>query len=108
MPPFSPARRTHGDATGMIHPQNDRTSFGTLSRVAVAMNELIADLRAETADLERFLWPSAWEVPTPAEGWTVRDQISHLAWFDEAAVRAVTTPEAFRAEVREALAQGLD
>lgn len=72
------------------------------------MNVLIEDLRAETADLERFLVPSAWEVPTPAEGWAVRDQISHLAWFDEAAARAVTTPDAFRDEVRELIARGLD
>lgn len=97
-----------GAATGVIRPLLNRTSFSTLSRVAVSMNVLIGDLRAETADLERFLAPSAWEVPTPAEGWAVRDQISHLAWFDEAAVRAVTTPEAFRAEIREVLARGLD
>ena len=64
------------------------------------MDVLISDLRDETADLERFLGPGGWDTPTPAEGWTVRDQIVHLAWFDDAAVRAVTSPEEFRAEVR--------
>jgi uncharacterized protein (TIGR03084 family) len=76
--------------------------------MGVEMDVLISDLRAETADLERLLGPDVWDVPTPAEGWTVRDQITHLAWFDEAAVRAVTTPEAFRGEAREATAGGLD
>jgi uncharacterized protein (TIGR03084 family) len=92
----------------MIHAQQHRTALGTLLHVAVAMDVLISDLRAESADLERFLGPEVWDVPTPAEGWTVRDQIVHLAWFDDAAVRAVTAPEAFRAEVREAVAGGLD
>lgn len=72
------------------------------------MGELLADLRAETADLERLLRPGGWDAPTPAEGWTVRDQITHLAWFDDAAVRAATRPAAFRAEVREMIAGGLD
>jgi uncharacterized protein (TIGR03084 family) len=72
------------------------------------MDVLIGDLRAETADLERLLTPDAWDVPTPACGWDVRDQIAHLAWFDDAAVRAATMPEEFRAELREALAGGLD
>jgi uncharacterized protein (TIGR03084 family) len=75
-------------------------SFCTLSCVAVAMDVLTSDLRDETADLERLLEPGGWDVPTPAEGWTVRDQIVHLAWSDDAAVRAVTEPEAFREEVR--------
>ena len=44
----------------------------------VSMDELIADLRAETADLERLLRPGVWDLPTPAEGWSVRDQITHL------------------------------
>ncbi len=72
------------------------------------MDVLIGDLREETADLERFLAPRVWEVPTPADGWAVRDQITHLAWFDDAAVRAVTTPGAFREEVRRAMEQHLD
>jgi uncharacterized protein (TIGR03084 family) len=72
------------------------------------MDVLISDLRDETADLARFLGPGAWDVPTPAEGWAVRDQIAHLAWFDEAAVRALTAPAEFRAEVREGAARGLD
>jgi uncharacterized protein (TIGR03084 family) len=72
------------------------------------MDMLINDLSAETADLDRLLELGAWDVPTPAAGWAVRDQVAHLAWFDEAAVRAVATPEAFRGEVREATERGLD
>jgi uncharacterized protein (TIGR03084 family) len=76
--------------------------------MGVPMDVLISDLSAETADLDRLLDPGAWDVPTPAEGWAVRDQVAHLAWFDEAATRAVATPEAFRVEVREVTARGLD
>ncbi|MFF0769196.1 TIGR03084 family metal-binding protein [Nonomuraea wenchangensis] len=64
------------------------------------MAELLDDLRAETASLERLLEPlqdDDWELPTPAAGWAVRDQVSHLAWFDEAATRAVTDPDGFTA-----------
>jgi uncharacterized protein (TIGR03084 family) len=74
--------------------------------VSVLMKDLLGDLRAETDDLDRLLVPGVWDVPTPAEGWTVRDQVTHLAWFDDAAVRAATAPEAFRAEVR--AAEGVD
>ncbi|MEU4695996.1 TIGR03084 family metal-binding protein [Nonomuraea dietziae] len=61
--------------------------------------ELLADLRAETADLEALLEGADWELPTPAEGWTVRDQVGHLAWFDEAATRVVTEPGSLRTDV---------
>lgn len=66
------------------------------------MDELLGDLRAETASLELLLeplTPEQWELPTPAEGWAVRDQVSHLAWFDDAARTAVTEPDAFRASL---------
>ncbi|MFC5829137.1 TIGR03084 family metal-binding protein [Nonomuraea insulae] len=66
------------------------------------MAELLGDLRAETASLEALLTPlreEDWERPTPAEGWAVRDQVSHLAWFDDAAVLAATDPDAYTASL---------
>ena len=64
------------------------------------MAELSADLAAEHDDVAALtagLDPAGWDTPTPAPGWTVRDQITHLAWFDAATVTAVTDAEAFAA-----------
>ncbi|MFG1942917.1 TIGR03084 family metal-binding protein [Nonomuraea sp. NPDC048826] len=64
------------------------------------MAELLDDLRAETASLEALLdplGPGDWELPTPAAGWAIRDQVSHLAWFDDAAHTAIADPGSFRA-----------
>ncbi|WP_219418143.1 TIGR03084 family metal-binding protein [Pseudonocardia nigra] len=66
------------------------------------MSALADDLAAETAELRAVLAglsDDAWETPTPAVGWAVRDQVSHLAHFDDAAVRSATDPEGFRAEL---------
>ncbi|TMR08459.1 TIGR03084 family protein [Nonomuraea turkmeniaca] len=66
------------------------------------MAELLGDLRAETASFESLLQPlrdEDWELATPAEGWAIRDQVSHLAWFDDMAVRAVADPGAFHASL---------
>jgi len=63
---------------------------------------LVNDLAAEHAALDTVLavlTENDWDVPTHAPGWTVRDQISHLAFFDEAATRAITDPDPFTAEV---------
>jgi uncharacterized protein (TIGR03084 family) len=68
--------------------------------------ELLADLAAEHADLDAIVTalPDAdWDLPTPAEGWSVRDTVSHLAFFDERAVDAVTAPEVFRAGLSDVL-----
>lgn len=62
---------------------------------------LAAALAAETAALEELvadLDAPGWATPTPASGWSVHDQISHLAYFDEAAARAARDPHRFRAE----------
>lgn len=67
----------------------------------VSMSALADDLAAESAVLRALLVPldeEGWRRPTPAEGWSVLDQVTHLAWFDEAAVRSAVTPEAFAAE----------
>jgi len=64
-----------------------------------SMLEICADLRAEHAALDERVAPlddAAWDTPTPAQGWTIRDQISHLAYFDERALLACTSADAFR------------
>lgn len=70
-----------------------------------SLEELIADLEAEHRDLDRVvrdLEPSEWDIETPAEPWTVRDQISHLTFFDDAATLAARDPEVFSKNLAEA------
>src|SRR3954464_14912042 len=43
---------------------------------------------------------------TPSPGWTIRDQISHLWFFDQRALWALTDAEAFADDVRWLLANG--
>jgi uncharacterized protein (TIGR03084 family) len=44
------------------------------------------------ADLDE----AGWNTMTPAEGWNIKDQIRHLAYFDDRAKLAATDPEAFK------------
>lgn len=69
--------------------------------------ELCHDLEAEHEDLDRVvagLDDSSWDIVTPAAPWTVRDQIAHLSFFDEAARIAATDPDAFSADLLRAAA----
>jgi uncharacterized protein (TIGR03084 family) len=64
-----------------------------------SMSDICADLRAEHHDLDVLvsgLDEPEWDHPTPAEPWTIRDQISHLTYFDDRALVAATDPDAFR------------
>src|SRR5215207_647771 len=73
--------------------------------MAVDMWRLADDLAAETADLRVLLAPldePGWRRATPAPGWTVLDQVTHLAHFDEATIRAAIKPDAFRADLERA------
>ena len=75
------------------------------------MRNLIEDLRAEQEDLDRILaglGQRAWETATPAEPWTIRDTVSHLAFFDEREIQAIGDPTGFAAEVNERLTNGID
>ncbi|MHA6780921.1 TIGR03084 family metal-binding protein [Pseudonocardia saturnea] len=77
--------------------------------MAPDMHSLADDLAAETAVLRALLAgldDAGWESPTPAAGWAVRDQVSHLAYFDDAAVQSATEPDAFREELAEVVAGG--
>ena len=75
----------------------------------VDMAALTADLAAESAvtrALVAGLDEAGWRTPTPAAGWDIADQISHLAYFDEVTVRSAVDPEQFKAELAAAEADG--
>jgi uncharacterized protein (TIGR03084 family) len=75
----------------------------------VSMDALADDLAAETAALRALLVPldeDGWRQPTPAAGWSVGDQVSHLAHFDDVAVQSATDPDAFRADLERTIAAG--
>ncbi|MEA2446885.1 MAG: hypothetical protein QOK47_522 [Actinomycetota bacterium] len=61
----------------------------------VEIDTLCTDLYDEHAsvdDLVVTLDDEAWDLPSPAKPWTIRDQISHLAYFDEQATLAIAEP----------------
>lgn len=75
------------------------------------MRDLIDDLRAEQEDLDRMLAgldDPAWDKMTMAEPWTIRDTISHLAFFDERETQAISDPEKFADEINQRLAGGIE
>jgi uncharacterized protein (TIGR03084 family) len=66
-----------------------------------ALAALIDDLAAEHEALDAVVEgipDDAWDTPTPSPGWRVRDQIGHLAFFDQRAQMAITDTDAFIAE----------
>ena len=56
---------------------------------------LLADLRAEQADLCALVERSDLALATPAQGWDVRDAVAHLAGTDVEATRAARDPAGF-------------
>ncbi|MGQ0631943.1 MAG: TIGR03084 family metal-binding protein [Sporichthyaceae bacterium] len=79
--------------------------------MAASMSDLVTDLAAETEVIEQMLSglsAADWDTPTPSPGWAIRDQIAHLAYFDEAAVAATIDPERFQAEAAAQIAGGMD
>ena len=78
-----------------------------MSTGAAPMTQICDDMRAEHEDLDSLVAPlteATWDAPTPAEGWTIRDQISHLAYFDRVALVSAMDPNRFRVEREIALA----
>ena len=68
-----------------------------IARISRDLEREHTDLDALVADLDH----EAWATPTPAEGWDVRDQVAHVAFFDEQAMLAVREPDEFRAGLEE-------
>lgn len=73
------------------------------------MRQICDDLIAEHDDLDAVvaaLDENGWSTPTPAEGWSVRDQISHLWFFDQRALLALTDADEFAADTKRVLSSG--
>jgi uncharacterized protein (TIGR03084 family) len=75
------------------------------------MDAVLADLAAEQLDLDGIvsaIGEDGWNTETPAEGWTVKDQIGHLAFFDEKAALAAADPVAFGEDLNRIPSIGID
>lgn len=75
----------------------------------------VADVAADLADeqvaldgLVGGLAEDGWALPTPSAGWTVADQLGHLAYFDAAAATAITDPTGFVASLGALFRRGGD
>lgn len=71
--------------------------------MADMLTEVVDDLEAEQAALESVLVrmpEEAWDRASHAPGWLARDQVAHLATFDETAALAIVDAEAFREAAR--------
>ncbi|SNT47542.1 TIGR03084 family metal-binding protein [Rhodococcoides kyotonense] len=72
---------------------------------------LLDELRVESATLTKLLaglTDSDWDIDTPASGWSVRDQVTHLAYFDDTANDALRNPSRFRIDATELTKNGTD
>ena len=75
----------------------------------VDMAALAGDVAAESAvtrELIAGLDEAGWHTPTPAAGWDIADQVTHLAYFDEVTVQSATDPDAFQADLAKIVADG--
>jgi uncharacterized protein (TIGR03084 family) len=64
--------------------------------------EICSDLADEQRSLDTIvepLEPASWDAATPSPGWTVRDQVSHLAFFEETAAQAASDVEGFKSQL---------
>jgi len=79
--------------------------------MALDYPRLLNELQVESDRLVSLLSglkPRQWESATPAAGWAVRDQVSHLAYFDEAARIAATEADRFQDESAALMAAGMN
>jgi uncharacterized protein (TIGR03084 family) len=66
--------------------------------VAGDLGALLADLEAESAELDQIVaaaGPAALSAATPADGWSIGDTLGHLWFFDREGRRALQDPDAF-------------
>jgi uncharacterized protein (TIGR03084 family) len=75
------------------------------------VQDVLRDLEAEQGALDAIvssLDDETWDVVTPAEPWTIRDQVGHLAFFDEKATLSASDPQGFIEALNRELGLGMD
>lgn len=75
------------------------------------MKNICRDLEAEAASLDTLaagLDECQWDRITPFGGWTIRDTISHLAYFDGRALLSISDPPAFTRHLKAAFENSQD
>ena len=73
------------------------------------MEAICDDLLAEHQSLDELvatLDEDGWSLPTPAASWSIRDQISHLWFFDQRAAMALRDSDEFAADTERLIAAG--
>ncbi len=71
----------------------------------MSMKEICDDLEAEYDVLDNIVTKldnAGWATETYCDGWTVKEEIAHLAYGDNRAMLCATDPEAFEAHKKEA------
>jgi uncharacterized protein (TIGR03084 family) len=63
----------------------------------------LADEYAALDDMVKDLDADGWQMVTPFYRWTIKDEISHLAYFDKTACLSAIDSKAFAAEVEKIL-----
>lgn len=71
---------------------------GAMTTAASVRSDLLAEQEALDAIVAGFTGDQ-WELPTPSDRWSVRDQIGHLTFFDQTAAWAITDEDRFRASL---------
>jgi uncharacterized protein (TIGR03084 family) len=70
------------------------------------MKQICNDLKAEYDALDSIvknLDDNQWQTQTPFFNWTIKDEISHIAYFDRAAYYSATNQEAFQKDMEQML-----
>ena len=73
------------------------------------MDAICGDLAAEHHSLDELvatLYEDGWSRATPSAGWSIRDQISHLWFFDQRAAMALRDADEFAADTEQLIAAG--
>ena len=66
---------------------------------SLTMEQICNDLAMEQQELDAVvadLDEAGWATMTPAEGWDIKEQIRHLAYYENRAKQCVSNPEAFK------------